>query len=73
MVRQEVMRPGDQRYLKLHHISTSWGSHQACPHILGGLVQGSNIPWVLIVVHYLKIGGGEKGNVLVSQHIVDST
>ena len=40
-------------YLKFHHISTSWGTHQTCPHILGFLVQRSDISWVLVMVHHL--------------------
>lgn len=44
-----------QRYLQFHDISTGWSTHQPCPHILGLFVQGTNISWILIVIHHLCV------------------
>lgn len=44
-----------QRYLQFHDISTGWRTHQSCPYILGLFVQGTNISWILIVIHHLCV------------------
>lgn len=61
--------PGESRafaYLQFHDIPTSRSPHKASPHVLCLLVQGTDIPGVLVVIHDLrgKIRGTTKKTIL---------
>lgn len=41
-------------YLQLHNISTSGGTYKPSSHVHVFLVEGSHVPGLLIVIHYLQ-------------------
>lgn len=41
-------------YLQFHDVTTGRSPHQASPHILCLLVQGTDVPGILVVIYHLK-------------------
>ena len=41
-------------YLEFHDVTAGGSSHQSRSHVDVSLVQGADIPWLLIVVYHLK-------------------